>query len=74
MVIVLGIKQNSLFSYASCKMVSYGELLGSQPISIAVQPISAGHFPLMYDFIVEESGNACKSMGSECEKYLMGGL
>lgn len=49
-----------------------------QPISIVVNPIAAGFFPQIYEFIVKDSDGACKDdvydYTQECEEYLMKGL
>ena len=50
----------------------------TQPISMVVNPVAAGFFPRIYEFIVKDSGGACKEdvydYTPECEEYLLRGL
>ena len=50
----------------------------TQPISMVVDPVAAGFFPKIYEFIVKDSGGACRDdvydYTAECEDYLLRGL
>ena len=76
-IITLCVLVNTADSYHKIHL-NDGKPYRTQPVSIVVNPVTAGFFPLIYEFIVNDSGGACREdvydYTQECEEYLLRGL